>query len=85
MRKRTVLLGLACAILNVFAVWSAFQGPDWLTNTLTVLIVLTVLGLVVNLLLHRGDWRFRGAALFAVGAYVLFNAYQLCQFFTHAD
>jgi hypothetical protein len=85
MKMRTLYLGTACVFLNGLAVWSAFQGPDWLTSTLTLLILLTILGLVANLLLHRSDWGFRGAALLIVGIYLLFNAYQVWRFFKHAD
>ncbi len=85
MRRRTLILGIACVVLNGFAGWSAFRGPDWLTTALTLLLILALLGLVANLLLYNGDWLFRAVALFIVGTYLLFNAIQLWQFFTRAD
>ena len=85
LRKRAIILGVVCAVLNGLAGRSAFRGPDWLTNGITILIVVTVIGLVVNLCLHKGDWRFRVPAFVILGAYLSFMAFELWQFFAHAD
>ena len=85
MRKRTIALGFACAVLNGLTGWSAFHGPDWLTNGITLFIAVAVIGLILNLCLHKGDWRFRAPAFALVGAYLLFMAFELWQFYTHAD
>jgi hypothetical protein len=85
MRRRSIILGLACAILNGLAGWSAFRGPDWLTNSITLLIAVTVIGLLLNLCLHKGDWRFRGPAFAIAGAYLSFMAFEFWQFYAHAD
>jgi len=85
MRRRTIALGIGCAILNGVASWSAFHGPNWLTNGATVTIAVAVVGLLFNLCLHKGDWRFRGPAFAVVGAYVCFMAFEIWRYYTHAD
>ena len=84
MRRRAIVLGVACAVLNGLAGWSAFRGPDWLTNSIGFLIGVTVIGLLLNLCLHKGDRRFRGLAFGILGAYLAFMAFELWQFYAHA-
>jgi hypothetical protein len=85
MRTRTIGLGLACAVLNGLAVWTAFHGPNWLTNTITALIAATVIGLAINLCLHKGDWRFRGPAFAVLAAYVGLMILEIWRFQNYAD
>ena len=85
MRERTIALGCVCALLNGLAGWSAFRGPNWLTNVITLFIAFSVIGLLLNLCLHKGDWRFRAPAFAVVGAYLSFMAFELWRFHTYAD
>jgi hypothetical protein len=85
MRRRTIALGIGCAVLNGIASWSAFHGPDWLTNGATTFIVLAVIGLLVNLLMHSGDWRFRGPALGIVSAYLSLMAFEIWRYYKYAQ
>ena len=85
MRRRAIVLGVACAVLNGLAGWSAFRGPNRLTNSISFLIGVTVIGLLLNLCLHKGDRRFRGLAFAILGAYLSFMVFELWQFFAHAD
>jgi hypothetical protein len=85
MKSRTIVLAILCAVLNGIAGWSAFHGPDWLTNAIMLFIAVAVLGLIVNLYLHKGDWQFRAPAFALVGASLSFMAFELWQFYTHAD
>jgi hypothetical protein len=85
MRRRTIALGVGCALLNGIASWSAFHGPNWLTNGATIFIAVAVIGMLVNLFSHAGDWRFRGPALAIIGAYLSFMALEIWRYFSYAD
>ncbi len=85
MRRRTIALAIVCVILNGIASWSAFHGPNWLTNGATVFIAVGLVGLLLNLCLHKGDWRFRGPAFAVVGAYLAFAAFEIWRYYVYAD
>ena len=85
MRTRTVVLMVVCGALNVFAGWSAFHLPNWVTDAVTILIFGTVVGLLLNLIMHKGDCRFRGSAFTILGAYLAFMAFEIWRFYNYAD
>jgi hypothetical protein len=50
-----------------------------------VCLIVALIGLVASLLLHKGDWRFRGPSFAVVAVYLSFMVFELWQFFTNAD
>ena len=84
-RVRTLSLVVSSVLLEVVTCWCAFRAYDLLTTLFTVLQVVSVLGLVVCLLVSKGDHLFRYSVLTVTLLYLGYMAYQLWGFLTCVD